>query len=525
MPQGLTPDADVVIVGAGLSGLVSARRLQAAGWRVIVLEARPRLGGRMLSATTAEGAVVDLGGQWGGASHHRFAALLEELGLGRDPSYYDGEGVFHWQGRRHQAPLAHRFSRSLLFFEPEALPLPAAELEATRRLQHAFAQLVAQVNPTQPWLTPEAERLDRLSVASWAAQHSECPLARLPLEWLCRVGGSGGFEPWEASILHLAWTQAVAPQEETPEAWLVRGSAGAVAQRLATELQAQAPGSLQLGQAVVHITQRGERVWLHTGDGRRWQARLAIVAVPPPQRLALQFDPPLPAAHRALLQRSPMGCMIKVLTVYERPFWREQGLNGLGIGDRPALELTADSGPPQGQPAVLASFVAGERAIRLGALSPAQRRRLILDDLVAYWGPQAAAPLALIEQDWTAEPFSAGAFTSFLTPGTWTGAMRAAAVEEAAEEAGRGASVAGSASCATGDSGCLETGCLETGGLETGGVELGAVGSGLASPAPADHGLVLWAGTEVSPRWPGYFEGAIEAAERAAARAISHLQR
>jgi len=458
---------DVVVVGAGLSGLVAARRLQAQGATVRVLEARERIGGRMVSTTTASGAVVDLGGQWGGTTHHRFAALLDELALERYPSHYDGQGVLHWQGRRQVAPLAAAFSESLLFFDPAALDLPAEELAATRALQQALAALVAQVNPAHPWLTPNAEALDRLTVAEWAAQHTSLPLAQLPLQWLCRVGGSGGFEPWETSILHLAWTQAVAPQGESPEAWLVRGSAGGVAQRLARDLPA---GTVQLGEAVVRIEQQAEGVSVITSDGQSLEGRSAIVAVPPPQRLAIAFDPPLPAAHRALLQRSPMGGMTKILAVYARPFWREQGFNGLGIGNLPALELTADSGPPEGQPAVLASFIAGERAITLGALPAEQRRQQILANLAAYWGPEAAEPLDLVEQSWNSEPFTGGAFTSFLAPGTWTSHARLAA---------------------------------------------GPAGG----PAPAPHGRVFWAGTEVSPRWPGYFEGAIEAGEQAAAAA------
>lgn len=466
---------DAIVVGAGLSGLIAARRLQAKGKRVVVLEAQHHVGGRMVSHTTSNGTVVDLGGQWGGSSHHGFGALLKELGIERYPSYYKGKGVFQWQGKRQEAPLANDFAESILFFEPEALALPSEEMEAARLLLNELSELVARVDRQQPWLTDGAEQLDRLSVAAWAAEYTSSPLAQLPLQWLCRVGGSGGFEPWESSILHLAWTQAVAPQAETPEAWLVEGSAGSVTQRLAQDLEQQAPGCLLLGQVVTEIEQRGLLVEVKTSSGFDQQASLVVVAVPPPQRQAIAFTPPLAPPHQALLQRSPMGGMTKILATYAHAFWREQGLNGLGIGDRPALQLTADSGGPEHQPAVLASFIAGEKAIQLGALADAERRKMILDDLVSYWGPQASEPLDLVEKAWNGETFTGGAFTSFLIPGTWTSVGRLAA----------------------GDQG---------------------------GPGPADHGRVLWAGSEVSPRWPGYFEGAIEAGERAAARSHAVLE-
>ena len=369
-------EVDVLVVGAGLSGLIAARRLQKQGRRVLVLEARSRIGGRMLSRTLSDGSVVDLGGQWGGTTHHRFAALLSELGISRYPSHYSGDGIWCWRGERVQAPLASHFSDSLLFFEPDALHLDAEALAAAQALQWAFAELVGRINPRQPWRSPQAETLDRLSVAAWAAQHTRLPLARLPLDWLCRVGGSGGFEPWETSILHLAWTQA-----ESPEAWLVQGGAGTVVQRLEADLDAHSPGCLQLGTPVQAIAQQGTTVQVMAEGIAPLQAQAVIVALPPPQRLAIRFEPALPAAHQALLQRTAMGGMTKILARFARPFWREQGLNGLGIGDLPWLELTADSGPPSGQPAVLASFVAGERALKLAALPAAQRLALILQDL------------------------------------------------------------------------------------------------------------------------------------------------
>ena len=361
-----------------------------------------------------------------------------------------------------------------MFFEPKALGLGAQELSATQAVLEAFNRLVAQINPHRPWLTPDAERLDRLTVSEWAAQQSPLPLARLPLDWLCRVGGSGGFEPWEASILHLAWTQAVAPQSETPEAWLVRGGAGGVSLRLAAELQALSPESLTLAAPVVSIQQTGGIATVRAEGLQPLRARTVIVAVPPAQRQAIRFDPPLPPAHQALLQRTAMGGMTKILALYSRPFWREQGLNGLGTGERPWLDLTADSGPPESQPAVLASFVAGESALTLAARPEGDPRELILNDLVSYWGPEASSPLDLVEHAWNEEAWTGGAFTSFCSPGSWTSHARLAA------------------------------------GADPG-------------PGPASHGQVHWAGTEVSPRWPGYLEGAIEAGELAAQAATRDL--
>src|SRR3546814_9022284 len=72
--------AEVIVVGAGMSGLVAARELHARGIDVLALEAADRTGGRAMSATTTLGSRVDLGGQWLGHDHHRLTALATELG-------------------------------------------------------------------------------------------------------------------------------------------------------------------------------------------------------------------------------------------------------------------------------------------------------------------------------------------------------------------------------------------------------------------------------------------------------------
>jgi hypothetical protein len=89
---------DVVAVGAGLAGLVAARELLGAGLSVLVLEARERVGGRLLNHTLQNGAVVELGGQWVGPTQDRVLALAEELGVGLFPTYVQGEHILAVDG-------------------------------------------------------------------------------------------------------------------------------------------------------------------------------------------------------------------------------------------------------------------------------------------------------------------------------------------------------------------------------------------------------------------------------------------
>jgi monoamine oxidase len=90
---GRTMTADAVVVGAGLAGLTAARVLTAAGRRVVVLEARGRVGGRTLNHPLPGGHVADLGGTWIGPTQNAVAALAAELGLATFPQVDDGQAV------------------------------------------------------------------------------------------------------------------------------------------------------------------------------------------------------------------------------------------------------------------------------------------------------------------------------------------------------------------------------------------------------------------------------------------------
>lgn len=72
---------DVVVVGAGVAGLVAAHSLEAKGLDVWVLEARDRVGGRVLGAKLA-GTTVELGGTWTGPGQERVKHFASLFGVG-----------------------------------------------------------------------------------------------------------------------------------------------------------------------------------------------------------------------------------------------------------------------------------------------------------------------------------------------------------------------------------------------------------------------------------------------------------
>ncbi|MEB3173063.1 MAG: FAD-dependent oxidoreductase [Cyanobacteriota bacterium] len=442
---------DVVVIGGGVSGLIAARELELMGLSITVLEAGARLGGRCLRQQTIQNRWVDLGGQWIGATHHLFQDLVSELGLQTFESHFQGKTVLVWNGKRCESPMQSDWASSYLDVAYDAVPVVQSEQDAARKLHRAFLDLVATVDAERPWQTPQARVLDSQTIETWMRERTDSALAHGILNWYCQVGGSGGFEAADASILHLAQTQKASPQGEAPETWLIEGAAGQIPQRLANQLQ----GEIRTQAAAQRIQRQADGVYcIEAADGSHHHASAVVVAIPPALRTRIVFEPELPVEATKLWQRTPMGSMIKVLCVYDTAWWRDEGLNGYGQGNLPTVQLTADSSPPSGRPGVLACFVAADRAIELGRRPATERRQAVLNDLTCYWGPRAAEPLDTIEKNWNEEPWITGGFSAYLTPGTWT-----------------------------------------------------SVGQAWREPI----GNVVWAGTESSARWAGYYEGAIQA--------------
>jgi putrescine oxidase len=112
-----------------------------------------------------------------------------------------------------------------------------------------------------------------------------------------------------------------------------------------------------------------------------------------------------------------MGSVIKVLAVYDHPFWREDGLSGEGFAPYGLVREVYDNSPPAGEPGVLVTFLAGESADRAERLPAAERHAAVLDGFAALLGDEARRAREVVELDWTAEEWTRGAYSATFGPG------------------------------------------------------------------------------------------------------------
>lgn len=396
--QGDVESVDVVVVGAGLSGLVAAKRLADHGLNVRVIEAKSRVGGRLKSTTLFSGHTVDDGGAWVGPQQTAILALLRELGMETYPQYDVGRHLIRRGGRTR-------------YYTGSTPSLDLLSLIDLAIVQARLNRMARQVSGPSPWSAREAHRMDQQTLGHWIDCHVRTSGARLVIELLTAL--SFGCTPSELSLFAFAIHVASAGDLATlinvrngALQWRIAGGAASAPVRLAAILGER----VCLGRPVRRID-RSEKQILIEAEDRRWRARGVIVAVDPATARSIEHIPRLPPQREHLECRYTMGSGRKIHVVYDRPFWRDAGLSGQAIADQGITRASFDSSPPDASVGVLTTFAGlalGERRDLLQSSAAEPRRAAVLQELSALFGPLALRPVEYVEQDWTGEPYQAG---------------------------------------------------------------------------------------------------------------------
>ena len=385
---------DVVVVGAGLAGLSAARDLMKAGTGVVVLEARNRPGGRVEQTTLADGRIVQLGGEVVGPFHEAYVGLVEELGLTIVPSFPQLPGEDTWvlaDGR----------------YVGDDLPwMDDADRASFAALSDEFGALARSVDPDDPWSHPEAERLDRLSVADWLRERGatrnvvrarDLAMLALSAESIERTsllaelrkeaaaGGNGFYDyaVWECNRV-------------------AEGSA-TVALRMAEELGHR----VRYGAPVkrIRVSRQGCAVTTETGERFESEAVVSAVPVGPLRELRVEG---VSDERMASLDRQRHALAAKVVFTYEDSFWHDQGQNGDAY-----FETAVIGGTWVQREGIMSTLVPPERLAAFLTTSQAQLEAELTEEMVAAFGEPARDTQAVFMRRWGVDPWTRGYITGW----------------------------------------------------------------------------------------------------------------
>ncbi|HEY8293765.1 MAG TPA: NAD(P)/FAD-dependent oxidoreductase [Micrococcaceae bacterium] len=408
-----TLERDVVVIGAGPSGMTAAWELKKAGLSVVVLEARDRVGGRTWT-NVIDGATLEIGGQWVSPDQTALIGLLDELGLKTYDRYRDGESIYIGpDGARTR-------------YTGEMFPVNERTKAEMNRLIGLLDQLAEEIGAEEPWAHPKSRELDTISFHHWLRQQS------------------GDEEACNNIGLFIAGGMLTKPAHafSVLQAVLMAASAGSFSNLVDEDfiLDKRVIGGMQqvsqllaarLGDDVILSSPARTIRWAAAGgtagaaqpgmgggsvtvvsDAATVTARYAIMAVPPNLYSRVSFDPPLPRRQHQMHQHQSLGLVIKVHAVYETPFWRADGLSGTGFSASSLVQEVYDNTNHGDSRGTLVGFISDEKADYAFSLNAEDRRKETLQSLAAFLGDEALNPVVYYESDWGSEEWTRGAYAS-----------------------------------------------------------------------------------------------------------------
>ncbi|KAI1615255.1 putative amine oxidase [Exophiala viscosa] len=457
-------DIDVVVVGAGLSGLQAATDVQQAGFSCVVLEAKDRVGGKTLSTTVENGpGVLDLGAAWiNDRTQYKMYAYFKKFGCEPIIQRMEGYEVF-------------RTSAKDPSFKTTWPGLPPVGKEQQAMFDKIADDMDADCESVNILDSTANNHVEDISLGEYFRQKGANGFA---LEfWTAWIHDLTGTDPDDIGLVY--WLDFVKSAGGI-ESLLSDGPNGAqymtnrhgnqtVSKCLAENLN---PRSVYLNSPVNGITQTSNGAVIETLAGDAFRARKVLISVPTPLYRHIKFIPPLPADKQEYVDSVHLGPYCKCILIYSSPWWREAGLNGSCIDLSGPVVFSRDVSSDADGMYAISCLIGGRYAQEWSRLPVSRRVKAVQNQLATMIGSEHGGKIydtiQTIEKAWAKEPFIEGVPCPMPAPGgIWP-----------------------------------------------------RLGNALRRP----FRNLYFIGTETAIEWKGYMEGAVRAGERGAAEVIADLQ-
>ncbi|MBW4502025.1 MAG: FAD-dependent oxidoreductase [Scytonema hyalinum WJT4-NPBG1] len=402
----------VLVVGAGIAGLVAAYRLSQAGVPVDIIEARNRVGGRIYTLQNVAGTSipVDLGGEFIDTNHTTLRSLAQELGLQIADLYTADkdliQGTSYFQGRKISE------KEILQWFTP-----------LVQKIKQDLAAL-GKTPVTYGTRNQVAIQLDNTSITQYLNDGQIHPI----LSEIIQVAYTGlyGREASEQSSLNMLLFIGTDPSSfeitgESDERYQIVGGNDQVPRLLARFLT----NSIETGTELEAITTRSDRTYrvsLRSGNRsfeRTYERILLALPFTTLRQVSLNVD--LPAVKKNAIAQLGYGNNAKLITAYQERIWRTRHNSTAFVStDLDFASIWEASRYQPGASGVLTNFTGGQKSLPLGLRSPESQAQKLLSQLENIFpGMSSVRQGQPICAYWRREPYTQGSYACYLV-GQWT---------------------------------------------------------------------------------------------------------